>query len=120
MRELSGGAGGGASSEDPEEARKRSEAWEKMLVDGMNGVNVQDDALGPDQRRKGGAEGSSSDDAFQASILQAMEKLKNSDTSLHVSLPSISYWAICLKYFIFSSRMRHQQPPHPTTLLNLF
>lgn len=83
MREMSGGATAG----DAEEALKRQEAWEKMLVDGLNGASA-DDVLGPEQRQKDGStsQGPKAEDAFQASILQAMEKLRTSDTALHVGL----------------------------------
>ena len=81
MRELAGSSSSPAP-EDAEEARKRAEAWEKLLVDGMDGAGPSSD---PNTRRKVGTEKSGSpEDAFQASILQAMEKLKNSDTALHV------------------------------------
>lgn len=109
MRELSGGAGAGASSEDPEEARKRAQAWEKMLVDGMNGTH--EDTLGPEQRPKAGP---STEDAFQASILQAMEKLKNSDSALHVGLALRKLLAKLICFFC--SRMQPRPQPQLMTL----
>ena len=77
-----------------EEERKRQEAWEKMLVEGMSGMGV-DDLLDRNSRDKP-AEGSSSSqkqpvDDFQKSILEAMEKLKQSDSTLHVSTPTCRY-----------------------------
>lgn len=103
MREIANEAGldaketelpeGGAQTE---EEKKREEAfraaWEKMLVEGMNGALDIDDLTGDASskgKKKEADVGSSaavpsveSDDTFQASIKKAMEKLKESDANL--------------------------------------
>ncbi|EJD08510.1 Pex19-domain-containing protein [Fomitiporia mediterranea MF3/22] len=94
MRELAEGQTGQISEED----RKRKEAWEKMLIEGMDGM-VDNELLGRNERDKPSTEnenagGSSSSkkavDDFQASILQAMEKLKDSDSTLHTDASTSS------------------------------
>ncbi|KAI5119551.1 hypothetical protein M0805_008537 [Coniferiporia weirii] len=82
MRELSGNHHAPSSEE-----RKRQEDWEKMLIDGMNGIGVNEppsEGLSPPQQ--------SHEDAFQARILQAMEKLKDSESgsATHTDVPSVS------------------------------
>ncbi|KAL5532238.1 PEX19 [Sanghuangporus sanghuang] len=74
-----------------EEERKRREAWEKTLIDGMDNVGT-DELLDRSSRAKPSElPGSTSEktvDEFQSSILQAMEKLKDSDSTLHTDASS--------------------------------
>lgn len=105
MRELSEGHNGPV----PEEEKKRQEAWERMLIEGMNGLGV-DDMLDRNSRDKSPESSSASQkkpvDDFQASILQAMDKLKESDSTLHVSCPS--EWC-CDVLLTFTRRMLRPQ-----------
>lgn len=76
VRELSGDANSAANSSE-EERRKRQEAFEKMLIGELDASNSsQSLPVDPSQNAQ--------EDEFQASILQAMEKLKASDSTLHV------------------------------------
>ena len=74
------GAGAGSSEDD----RKRQEAFEKMLIEGMNGLDLggaQDDVLDS----QGGTQ-NVTEDPFQKSIRQAMQKLNDTSASLvHLS-----------------------------------
>lgn len=66
-------------------------AWEDMLVEGMNGALDTSD-FGVNKKGKAavkpgeldGAKAEIPDDSFQASIRKAMDKLKQSDSDLHV------------------------------------
>lgn len=65
--------------------------WEEMLVEGMNGALDTND-FGVNKKGKAAAKPGEldgpkvevNDDSFQASIRKAMDKLKESDTALHV------------------------------------
>lgn len=76
MRELAG------TQAEPvkEEELKLREEWEKMLIEGMNGISV--DERSANSSSASGAP--SGDDEFQKSIRAAMEKLKSSDSALNV------------------------------------
>ncbi|PAV17687.1 Pex19-domain-containing [Pyrrhoderma noxium] len=83
LRDFNGGASG--SSED----RKRQEDWEKMLVDGLNGTDDADflGLGGSKQKSQTNLSASSGSQQqptgdFQANVLQALEKLKDSDSTL--------------------------------------
>lgn len=73
-------------------SQERVTAFEKMLVDGLNGVDVDDEGAASTssaQAKMGpvpppSAASPASEDAFQRSIRQAMDKLKQSDSSLQV------------------------------------
>ncbi|KAH8107287.1 Pex19 protein family-domain-containing protein [Phellopilus nigrolimitatus] len=85
MRELSGGDHGPVSESD----RKQKEAWEKMLIEGMNGLSIEEQMHG----RSSGFESKDTqrlnpEDVFKTSIYQAMEKLKDSDSTLHTDASS--------------------------------
>ena len=93
------------AEEHPDQApdegeRKFQEAWEKMLIDGMNNMG-SDGLLGPDSTDKSSEPADSTSkkslDDFQASVLQAMEKLKDSDSTLHVRLFLIPWACMGLK-----------------------
>ena len=79
-----------ASQEDLEREAKFRKAWEDMLVEGMNGALDGEDVGGKGKTAaaKSGEEQKADvpDDGFQASIRKAMEKLKESDSSLQVCL----------------------------------
>lgn len=83
---------GGSVGESSEETRKRQEEWEKMLVDGLNGAD-REELLGlgstkPKSQNSPSTASSSRQqggDNFQASVLQALEKLKDSDSTLHTA-----------------------------------
>ncbi|KAI0077164.1 Pex19-domain-containing protein [Panus rudis PR-1116 ss-1] len=88
-----GEGGGEGEGRDLQQARTFREAWEKMLVEGMNGAIGIDgheefggSAKGKERAGAGGGVGkddvkSGEEDAFQASIRKAMEKLKESESS---------------------------------------
>jgi len=82
LREMGGDLGGvpsssdGSAGEDGQNEALRK-AWEKILVDGMNGV-------GEDQS----AAESGPEDPFQKNIREAMERLKKSDETLQSSAAS--------------------------------
>lgn len=85
LRDFNGGASG--SSED----RKRQEDWEKMLIDGLNGTDDADflGLGGSKQKSQTNLSASSGSQQqptgdFQANVLQALEKLKDSDSTLLV------------------------------------
>ncbi|CCM05295.1 uncharacterized protein FIBRA_07509 [Fibroporia radiculosa] len=103
MREIAGDAGldadatkglGGAGVQTEEEKQQEEAfkaAWEKMLVESMNGALEPDDLLAGaaskgEGRESGGQPGATDaageTDAFQASIKKAMEKLKESDSNM--------------------------------------
>lgn len=75
VRELSGETPAVGLSE--EDSRKRQEAWEKMLIGELEGSPSS-------QTQTGSSSQKAHEDGFQASILQAMDKLKASDSTLHV------------------------------------
>lgn len=75
MRELAG------TQAEPvkEDELKLREEWEKMLIEGMNGMSVDERSA-----NSSSVPASGGDDEFQKSIRAAMEKLKSSDSALHV------------------------------------
>lgn len=102
MLELGGapsGSGDGTAAD-----RERQQAFEKMLIEGMNGVDLGNlgeeafpSAAGGTVKAGAGATtpGAQDEDAFQRSIRQAMEKLKDSDSTLKVG-PFLfpSHWSL--------------------------
>lgn len=92
-----------ASTDAPstEEQLKREaefrKAWEDMMVEGMNGALDTTD-FGVNKKGKAaakpgeldGAKAEVPDDDFQANIRKAMEKLKQSDSELHVRLSRLN------------------------------
>lgn len=104
MREMVGGAEVKAdnpdipspSAEGPktDEEKQRLEglhaAWEKMLVESMNGaLNMEDKAegiAGASSASNSGSGSAPAQDSFEASIRKAMDKLKESESSLKVCL----------------------------------
>lgn len=96
MREIGAGEGlGPEGANDEETQRAFKAAWEKMLVEGMDGMGGNDLAgleefMGQDQgisRNIGGpsAPGTSAEaNDFQNKIKQAMDKLKESESNLQV------------------------------------
>ncbi|KAI0083893.1 Pex19 protein, partial [Irpex rosettiformis] len=86
---ISVGPDGKASQEELEREAQFRKAWENMLVEGMNGALDTED-FGVSGKGKAPAklgEGQKAEvpeDSFQASIKKAMEKLKESDTTLQV------------------------------------
>lgn len=114
MREMAADAGGkpeenltGTDAPSTQDQLEREaalrKAWEDMIVESMNGaLDVND--FGPDKKGKAVAKPGEPEpakaevkgDAFQASIRKAMEKMKASDSALHVR-PSGSYaWRVPL------------------------
>lgn len=71
-----------------EEERKTQEAWEKMLIEGMSGLHMNDAEASSSSTGSGGSshEPPTSEDDFQKTIQQAMKKLKDSDSTLQVCL----------------------------------
>lgn len=100
-----GGLGDADGKTGPQTDQEKTfrEAWEKMLVEGMNG-SLDVDALETPGDSKGktkasapvkdeaaGSTSTGKDDAFQESIRKAMNKLKESETNLQVSNVCSSY-----------------------------
>ena len=81
MRELAGSQAAPAASE---EEKKLREEWEKMLIEGMNGLDVEDSTTSSKPNSTSGPNAGPGEDEFQKSIRAAMEKLKNSDSALNV------------------------------------
>lgn len=102
MREIAAEAGSGPDDGEAkdgpqtEEDRKREEAfrraWEEMIVEGLNG-EAAPGGKGKEKEKADASAGAGAgaaadvkDDKFQSSIKKAMEKLKESESSLNVSL----------------------------------
>ncbi|KAI0691483.1 Pex19 protein [Cytidiella melzeri] len=82
-----------ASKDELEREANFRKAWENMLVDGMNGALDIDDfgVTGKGKAPAKPGEGSKAEvpeDSFQASIRKAMDKLKESDSSLQTDAAS--------------------------------
>lgn len=100
MREL----GGGLDESEKDSVLKNREAFEKMLVDGMNGVSLGGDS-GDDEDimlpllgnkgksnvtaatppQAGSSKQSGAKDDFQKNIRQTMDKLKESESTIKVN-----------------------------------
>jgi peroxin-19 len=97
MREVSGGdvvdgakASGEATertAEEQEKERMFKAAWEAMLIEGMNGQEVagMEDFWGHGGAGKKEIDGAGETDDFQKTIRHAMEKLKESESTLQVA-----------------------------------
>lgn len=80
-----------STQEQLEREAEFRKAWEEMLVEGMNGALDTSD-FGVNKKGKAaakpgeldGPKADVNDDGFQASIRKAMDKLKESDATLHV------------------------------------
>lgn len=85
-------------TEDAEKERERAfrQAWENMLIEGMNGNLDPENATATSSTGTKGKDTGGGDvnvdleDSFQASIKKAMEKLKESDTNLQAESLSAS------------------------------
>ncbi|TFY62030.1 hypothetical protein EVJ58_g4125 [Rhodofomes roseus] len=85
-----GAAGASAESDQDTDEKQRQEAlhsaWEKMLAESMNGaLNMEGEpegVAGASESTKSGGATAAPQDSFEASIRKAMEKLKESESSL--------------------------------------
>ena len=97
-----GGLGDAEGKTGPQTDQEKAfrEAWEKMLIEGMNeslepgfGEETEkDNSKGKDKGKEAGKaeSGEGKEDAFQESIRKAMNKLKESETNLQVHCIDIS------------------------------
>lgn len=112
MREL---AGTQAEPVKEEELKLRGE-WEKMLIEGMNGISVDERSANSSSVPASGAPSGSTaggDDEFQKSIRAAMEKLKSSDSALHVctNVPLLfAETELHLLHYIYCDSQMHRPP----------
>ncbi len=99
LRELSLDPGMASTSK-----HERVSAFEKILIDGMNGLDIDDEneASGSSTQAQMGpapppsAASPTNEDAFQRSIRQAMEKLKQSDSTLQVDTSIVIIFSLLM------------------------